>query len=218
MSKTKAQKPEYNFINADTIHDEIIKTFIESMSSIGFDPSGIDNRNERKPRYISHNQVNYCLRQVYNKLFKPDKPLYNNQKSKINYDNIDVLQIIASTFIDICSMYNKSLGLVSFSYLTGISTDTLNEWSRGDNELNSTRSEVIKYIREGHKAAQVSLLNDSPVGSLAVANNDVETGLQWSEKQALASGNSTIYILPSERLQSLGVPGTASGRQIMPPE
>ena len=83
---------------------------------------------------------------------------------------------------------------------------------------NPMRSDIINNICECHKMEQIGLLNDSPVGALAVANNDVETGLQWSEKQALASGNSTIYILPSERLQSLGVPGTASGRQIMPPE
>ena len=214
----KPKKPDYNFINADTIHDEIIQAFIESMSIIGFDPSGIDNRNERKPRFISHNNVNYCLRQVYNKLFKPDKPLYNNQKSKINYDDINALQAAASAFIDICSMYNKSLGLVSFSYLTGIATDTLGEWSRGEGELNRARSAVIKYIREGHKAAQIALLNDSPVGSLAVANNDVETGLQWAEKQALQAANSTIYVLPSERLNALGVPGLDPVRQITPPE
>ena len=93
---------------------------------------------------------------------------------------------------------------MSFSYLTGIAPDTLRQW-RLDEKVNPKRSAVIKYIQEGHKAAQISLLNDSPVGALAVANNDVETGLEWATKQAITAGQQAVFLIPSERLNRLSI-------------
>jgi hypothetical protein len=50
---------------------------------------------------------------------------------------------------------------------------------------------------------QIALLNESPVGVLAVANNDVETGLKWAENNIQQITNNTVYYLPSERLDHL---------------
>lgn len=205
-SGKKPGKPEYNFINNDTIHDDIINAVNSIVLSMGYD---IKNPKERKQ--ITHNELNYIFRQVYILLFKPDKPLYNNQNSKINYDDVTQLKIISDSFLDICTSFNKSLGLMSFSYLTGISHDTIYNWISPEGEkLNRARSEIIKYIKDGHKAAQISLLNDSPVGALAVANNDTETGLEWSTKQALTAQNNAVFLIPSERLQRLSIQDTKS--------
>ena len=68
---------------------------------------------------------------------------------------------------------------------------------------NPARFKVLKSIQECHKLAQINLLNDTPVGALAVANNDVETGLEWSKQQAQQIGQNAIYILPSERMDRL---------------
>jgi hypothetical protein len=212
----KANKPDYNFINNSTIQSQIMDTFYIALNNLGFDKNGIDNTIQNKPRYITHNQINYCLRFVYEQLFKPDKPLYNNQKSKINYDDIEQLQIIANTFLDICMIYNKSLGLMSFSYLSGIAPETLAAWSVSDgNELNLGRSRIIKYIREGHKAQQIGLLNEAPVGALAVANNDTETGLEWAQKQAAAATSNTVFLIPSERVERLKI-STETDREKIP--
>lgn len=205
MSTKRVLKPD-NLIQADTIRDKIINTFQDEMAKLGFDASGVDNRNEKKPRYITHNQINYIFRQVYYKLFKPSKPLMCHANSIIDYSDTRLLKVIADTFLDICSMYNKSLGLMSFSYLTGITTETFRVWALDADGSNPERSAIIKYIRESHKAAQIGLLNEAPVGALAVANNDVETGLEWSKQQALTQANNTVYILSSERLQGLGLP------------
>ena len=70
-------------------------------------------------------------------------------------------------------------------------------------ELNPKRFEVLKNIQESHKAQQIALLNDSPVGSMAVANNDTETGLEWQQKQQQAISQNTVYILPSERIERM---------------
>lgn len=195
---TAERKPKYNFIKPDTIHDQVIECVNAEVIDLGYD---LNNPKER--RSITHNEINYILRQVYNRLFKPDKPLINNQKSLIDYDNIELLQIIADTFLDICSKFNKSLGLMSFSYMTGIDYRTIYRALNEDsNELNSSRCQVFKSIQEGHKQAQISLLNDTPVGALAVANNDHETGLEWSKNQMQVTAQS-VYFLPSERVDRM---------------
>lgn len=199
----KAKKPVYNFINVATVYDDIMNTFDAAMLELGFNSRGIDNTIQNKPRLISHNQVNYCLRQVANKLFKPDHNLYNNQKSKIDYDNIDLLQEITRAFIDICNKFNKSLGLKSFSWLCNIDYSTLYLWLQRDEELNPARFNLLKSIQESHKAMHIGLLNESPVGAMAVANNDVETGLKWSANQVQQITNNTVYYLPSERTDKL---------------
>lgn len=195
-------KPKYNFIDVDSIKDEIYICFNKHLYELGFDDQGIDNRNERKPRYITHNHVNYILRQVYIDLFKPDQKLFNNQVSKIDYDDIKQLYIIANIFIDICSKYNKSLGLMSFSFLTGIDYTTLMQWLN-DESVNPQRTAILKSIQECHKAIHIGLLNESGVGQLATANNDAETGLNWSRNNAPGITAGAVYVLPSERVDRL---------------
>lgn len=212
----KAEKPIYNYINIDTVHDDIITALDNALYSMGFNNMGIDNTIPNKPRTITHNQLNYCFRQVYENVFKPDKPLYNNQKSLINYDDIELLTVISQSFLDICMMFNKSLGLMSFSYMTGISPEALTAWNSPNGEkLNPERSRIIKYIKEGHKAQHIALLNDSPVGALAVANNDTETGLEWSQNQAITAAANAVYLIPSERLKRLNLTA-AEGSEVPP--
>ena len=204
-------KPKLNIINPDTIYNDIMSCVYDELNNMGFNKYGIDDSNPKKQRIISHNQLNYIFKRVYINLFKPSKALYNNQKSLIDYDNIELLQNIADAFIDICNMLNKSLGLMSFSFMTGINYKTIYNDLHENNgrEINLSRMQIYKNIQEAHKAAQVALLNDSPVGALAVANNDIETGLQWAEKQATAAAANTVFILPSERLKTLGIQADA---------
>lgn len=187
------RKPDYNFINPETVHDEVMSTVNQVITELGYD---ITNPKER--RSITHSEINYVLRQVYYRLFKPPKALYNNQASLINYDNVELLQVLANTFIDICATFNKSLGLMSFSFMLGVNYKTLYNWLQGENP-NPERLQVLKSIQECHKVQQIALLNESPVGALAVANNDTETGLEWSKQQAALQATNAVYILPSER-------------------
>ena len=193
-------KSKLNTINPETIYNQIMDCASSQAILLGYD---IENPKER--RSITHNEVNYILRRIYDNLFKPDKPQKDNKKSILDYNDDYILQIVADAFLDICSWFNKSLGLMSFSYMTGISYTTIYNTMQGDGELNPERLKVLKSIQEGHKTAQISLLNDSPVGALAVANNDKETGLNWSANQIQQITNNTVYYLPSERTDKLGL-------------
>jgi hypothetical protein len=139
---------------------------------------------------------------IYERLFKPDHNLPNNQKSLIDYNDVELLQVLADKFNSICQRFNKSLGVMSFCYMVGVRYDTVYSWLHNP-ESNPERIKVIKSIQENHKVQQIALLNDTPVGAMAVANNDVETGLNWSANQVQQITNNTVYYLPSERSNKL---------------
>lgn len=188
-----------DYINAETIGsqiDNIVLTF--------FQKSGIDIYNITECKAVTHNTLTLCMMEIYNNLFKPSMTLWNNQKSLIDYDNTILLTVIANKFIELCLRFNKSLGIMQFSIMTGIHWQTLAEWER-NKESNPARSAIVNNIRECHKMEQINILNESPVGALAVANNDNETGLNWSRQQAIEQASNAVYLIPSERLQRLGI-------------
>lgn len=189
-----------NYININTVCSDIDIVIDDVLKEFNIDPYDYKTITN-----IKHSTVNYMLSTVYNRLFKPDHNLPNNQKSLVNYNDIELLQVLADKFIDICQRFNKSLGLMSFAYMIGCSYSTIDNWLKAAecSELNSKRLEVLKSIQVSHKTQHIALLNDSPVGALAVANNDSETGLKWSANQAQQITNNTVYYLPSERLDHL---------------
>lgn len=206
MTAAKGQraerKPDMNYININTISQQIDDCIDQFLNDNGIE------RDYKSLVSIKHSTVNYMFSYIYKSLFKPNKPLWNNQKSLVDYDNIELLQVLADKFIEICQRFNKSLGIMSFGYMIGANYNTLARWVN-DEKSNPSRSSVIKSIQESHKAQHIALLNESPVGALAVANNDVETGLEWATKQAVANGSSAVFLIPSERLNRLGVAASA---------
>lgn len=195
---TKAdRKPDMNYININTIGEQIDNYVLEF-----FTQRNIDIMDVSQCKTVPHNILTLCMMGIYNNLFKPNKPLWNNQKSLIDYDNIELLSVIATKFIELSLMFNKSLGLMQFSIMTGIHRQTLAEW-RDNERPNPARSDIINNICECHKMEHIGLLNDTPVGALAVANNDTETGLEWATKQAITAQNNAVFLIPSERLQRL---------------
>lgn len=175
---------------------------IDNIITEYFDKFGIDLYNLEQRKFITHNLLTGAFKAVYNSLFKPNHGMINNQRSIIDYNDIELLTVIANKFIDYCLMLDKSLGLMQFSLFTGIHVTTLMQW-RDNPESNPKRTEVIKSIVDCHKMEQINLLNGSPVGALAVANNDHETGLNWSANQLQQIANNTVYLIPSERVDRL---------------
>lgn len=186
------------------INNETISQDIDNIVISFFDKFNINIYDSKECNAVSHNMLTLCMMEIYNTLFKPDNTMINNQKSIIDYNDSLQLSIIADCFVKWSLWFNKSLGLMQFSIMTGIHRSTLAEW-RDNNELNSKRSDVVKSICECHKMEQINLLNGSPVGALAVANNDFETGLEWSKNQLQQITTKEVYYLPATRADKLGL-------------
>lgn len=184
-------------VNINTIAGDIEKCVV-----MFFDNYNINIYDMAQCRTIPHNLFSACMLSCYEQLFKPHQGMVNNQRSILDYNDVEVLSVIANKFIELALRFNKSMGIMQFSLLTGIHWTTLAEWEKHP-ELNVLRSEVVKNIREYHKMEQIGLLNDTPVGAMAVANNDSETGLNWSANNVQQVTNNTVYYLPSERTDKL---------------
>ena len=188
-------KDEY--IDINTIENDIDNCVIEF-----FNQNNIDINDSASCKAVTHNMLSLCMRYIYNNLFKPSHNMINNQKSLVDYNDIELLTVLANKFIDLCLKFNKSLGLLSFAYMVGCDYSTLMNWLN-NRESNPKRFDILKSIQEQHKLIHIGLLNETPVGALAVANNDSETGLEWSKQQAQQLTQNAIYILPSERMDRL---------------
>lgn len=157
---------------------------------------------------IKHNTIDYCLTKVFTNLFQSNNYDYSLfcYKSIIDFDDIELFSFLVHKFISICQRFNKSLGLVSFGAMVGVPPQTISEWvSDEGRKLNPARAKMLQNLREVHKARHISLLNDSVVGQIAVANNDAETGLNWAEKQQQTTATKEVYFLPSERIERLRI-------------
>ena len=185
--------PKDKYININTVENDIDVCVYEFFNQFNVDVNDLS-----QCRNIPHNTLNLCFRYIYKTLFKPDQKLCNNQSSLVDYENNELLKVLADKFVEICQRFNKSLGLMSFAFMIGCDYSTLWRWLQ-DETLNPMRYKILKSVQECHKVAQISLLNDTPVGALAVANNDVETGLEWSKQQAALQATNAVYILPSDR-------------------
>lgn len=199
------------YININTISDQIDDCINQFLANNGIDTD------YKSITSVKHSTVNYMLSYIYKSLFKPNKTLINNQKSLVNYNDSDLMEILAVKFIEICQRFNKSLGLMSFCYMIGCDYSSIFKWLQ-DEKLNPVRFKALKYIQESHKAQQIALLNDSPVGALAVANNDVETGLEWSTKQLTLAANNPVFLIPSERLERLKLSAPTDQQERQPVE
>lgn len=190
---------QLNYIDIDTLNDTVNQCIEDYCSMYGID---LSNYNQRVN--IRHNEVNNILLYCYDHIFKPDKTLINNQRSLIDYNSIEQLTVVIDVFIRVCLFFNKSLGLMSLCMFTGIDDNTIQRWSSEEGKKsNPTRWALLKKVKEYNKNALVSNLKDTPVGALAVANNDKETGLEWGKNQAQQITNNTVYLLPSERVDKL---------------
>lgn len=187
-------------IDINTIAQQIDNCVISFFKNYNINIYDLSQR-----KLITHNVLTSCMFYIYDSLFKPDKGMVNNQKSLIDYNDSELLSVIADKFIRICMLFDKSLGLMPFSYMTGISTETLRRWSIEDKETNPKRYAIVKSIQDGHKQMQINILNNSPVGALAVANNDHETGLEWSKNQMQQLAANTVYLVPSEQSNRLAL-------------
>jgi len=93
-----------NAIDINTIAKDIDNVIIEF-----FTKRNIDIYDIQQCRTIPHNVLTLCMMSVYNQLFKPDHGMINNQRSIIDYNDIELLTVIANKFIEWSLWFSTSL-------------------------------------------------------------------------------------------------------------
>ena len=107
---------------------------------------------------------------IYNtNIINNNIPMYTNY----NMYNYDIINQLLDYYIYICSINNKEISIMGFSKLTGIDTDTINNWGNNENKLSSSCFVIYKKLCQMREESLSNKLVDgkqNPVGTIAVLN------------------------------------------------
>lgn len=135
-------------------------------------------------KQVGQSVWNGALRYIYNHVFKNNNDLlkeHNNYtvnnniipNTNCNMYNYDLVNDILDYYIYLCQIYNKEISIIGFSNLTGINTDTINEWGNNSNKLSTTSFAIYKKLSQMREESLSNKLVDgkqNPVGTIAVLN------------------------------------------------
>ena len=142
------------------------------------DEQGIDDF-----RSIPQSVWNGALRYVYRNVFKPNpgilKQRHNISNSNAIMDSTynaydyDLVNSILDYYIYLCQIHSKEISIMGFSNLTGIDTDTINDWGNTGNKLSSKSCVIYKKLVKMREESLSNKLADgkqNPVGVIAMLN------------------------------------------------
>lgn len=185
-------------VDYENLEQNILGSFRENLVRFGYNPDDIEGLQK-----IRHNAFETVLIMIYENLFKPDGRQESNSFTLLPYDyndnNIYILNTLVSVYLKLCNICGKSTGVMGFASFTGYSLFTLRAW-RGD-KLNPARSVSLEKIYKTNQHVLTNRLQDTPLGSVAVANNDEDTGLKWSANNQQNITKNTVFVLPGERVK-----------------
>ena len=129
--------------------------------------------------------------------------IYNNSiPSNFNAYNYKIVDNVCDIYIDLCFVYDKEISIIGFSNLTGIDTDTLNEWGNERVKLSSTSTVVYKKLRDFREESLSNKLvtgRQNPVGVLGVLNHHYG----WNISEVRQEQNKQ-RVLTADELPKLG--------------
>lgn len=122
-----------------------------------------------------------CLMFVNRQVFRAKMGLQNNQKSVLDYSDVDILTGVAEWYIFTSAMYNKTVSVNDYCRLIGIQYETFRRWGNdsSDNILSQRRYAIFKAITNTREETLANLLQTakSPVGILGILNRQFNWNL-----------------------------------------
>lgn len=105
-------------------------------------------------------------------------------------------------YIDLCFIHDKEISIIGFSNLTGINTDTINEWGNENVKLSSVSTVIYKKLRVFREESLSNKLvtgKQNPVGTLGILNHCYG----WNVSETKQEQN-TRRVLTASELPKLG--------------
>lgn len=164
--------------------EELFRQYCEDNGALKIDDHGNATANPVK--------ATVAWKYIYNQLFKPQKKMYQNRKSKLDYDNIESIYSVLDIYLDICALYDIPPYLTDFCRMTGISYDTVYSWSHDeygkDGNVNTINGEHLKYsdILKRIRTTAGEMLEKNmyreTIGRQSLANNSRSFGLLYNKQ------------------------------------
>lgn len=106
---------------------------------------------------------------------------------------------VCDYYIFLCTLYDKEVSIIGFSNLTGICSDTLNEW--GNERIKSSKTSTAVYkklvkFREESLSNKLATGNKNPVGILAILNRHYQWNLPGVSRESSQPQRLTAADLP----------------------
>ena len=148
----------------ETYYRNVINDHVERyIQEFGYDAA----------RLTSNNLLAVCI-QVYYDVFKPQKDLFTNKKCNIPYNKNNIEKLI-NIYTDLAFKYNCLPSMFTFSKLTGIDDETINDYvTVASSRLNNIRKEYL-----------INRLNESTLGIVTLANNEQSIGLMYNRQNII---------------------------------
>lgn len=151
--------------------------------------------------------LRYIKRYVFNaknKLKSKELNIVNNNniKSTFNAYDYNLVNEICDIYIDLCFLYDKEVSIIGFSNLTGIDTETINNWGNEDTKLSTASFGVYKKLREFREESLSDKLatgTKNPVGILAILNRHYRWNMPGVSRE-----QATKKVLSAQELPQLG--------------
>ena len=190
--------------NIDNI--EIYENDIDLYLNLFCENNGIQNM-----RQESQSVWNSCLRYIYNNVFKNTDKLKSKDIRHIDNNSIPstfnaynyntVLYVLDIYIYNLCFKYDKEISIIGFSTLTGIDTDTINEWKHKEpGSLSSVVYKKLHDLREESLSNKLATGNKNPVGILAILNRHYAWNLPGVSRET----DNSKRALSVEQLPKLG--------------
>lgn len=110
---------------------------------------GIENEYDIFP-----SQWNAALKYIYNNIFKHNPSILITPHTVSNSYNLDAVNELLDTYIFMCYSHNQEISIQGFSFLSGISRETIHSWGSS-----STRAYIYKDL-------QGNILNYTAISNL----------------------------------------------------
>lgn len=190
---------------------EVFENDIQMYLAMFCEEQGIEDM-KKESQSVWNGALMYIRRHVFNVpgILKNSKPLdgyVNNtnkglNKSNCNSYNISMVDSVCDYYIYLCMMYDKEVSLIGFSNLTGINTDTLEDWGNEINKLSTASCAIYQKLRAYREESLSNKLvtgKQNPVGVLGVLNRHY----QWNMPGVRQDGG-TKRALAAQELPQLG--------------
>ena len=129
--------------------------------------------------------------------------------SNFNAYNYDIVNSICDYYIYLCMMHDKEVSIIGFSNLTGIDTDTINEWGNNNIKLSTTSAVIYKKLqnfREESLSNKLVTGKQNPVGVLGVLNRHYQWNMPGVRQEK--GGNRALGLDEiKSQLQQIGANG-----------
>lgn len=135
----------------------------------------------------------YIKRHVFNDSYALKSKSLNNinnntaiMPSNYNAYDYDIVNSVCDYYIYLCMVYDKEVSINGFTFLTGISQDSIYGWGNERTKLSTVSSEIYKKLnqyREESLSAKLATANKNPVGILAILNRHYAWNLPGVSKE-----------------------------------